>query len=152
MPVIEKSVMVPYTPKQMYALVNDIRNYPQFIPWCSRSEIISENSDEIRASLTLSHSGFEKTFTTVNRLQADKMIEIRLLEGPFKHLEGFWRFESMNGADCRVMLDMEFEFSNKIFAMMFGPVFHQAASLLVDAFHDRAKVVYGGNELLKKPE
>lgn len=143
MPVINKSMIVPYTTQQMYDLVNDIESYPEFVPWCVEGEILSRNEEEIRANLSFARSGMQKSFSTINRLSSNKMIEIRLLDGPFKQLEGFWRFETVSDAESCVKLDLEFEFSNKILAMMFGPVFHQVASLLVDSFSDRAKTVYG---------
>jgi ribosome-associated toxin RatA of RatAB toxin-antitoxin module len=126
----------------MYQLVNDIATYPAFLPWCKASEIVSQNEDEIHAKLTLAGGGFQKSFTTCNYLQLNKMIEIRLLDGPFRQLEGFWRFESMDSG-CRVVLDLEFEFSSKLIGMAFGPIFNQVATTLVDAFCKRAKEVYG---------
>lgn len=145
MPTINKSAEVAYTQEQMYQLVNDIEDYPEFIPWCVSSEIISRTPDEVRATLSFASGGMQKSFTTLNRLQPHKMIEIRLVHGPFRQLEGFWRFEPSGNSQSRVMLDLEFEFSNKILAMMFGPVFHQVASTLVDAFIKRADSVYGQN-------
>lgn len=143
MPIVHKSIIVPYTPQQMFDLVNDISHYPQFIPACVASEVIDANPDEIHATLHFSRSGFQKSFTTINRLSPYKMIEIRLLQGPFRQLEGFWRFEAVENNGCEIILDLEFEFSNKILAMMFGPIFHQVAVTLIEAFQQRAKVVYG---------
>ena len=143
MPVISKSALVPYSASEMYALVNDIAAYPDFLPWCGSSEIINRTDDEVRASIELSRSGITKSFTTLNRLQKDKMIEMRLVEGPFKHMEGFWRFEKLNDLACKVMFDIEFEFSSKILAMTVGPVFSQITSTMIDAFTKRAVEVYG---------
>jgi len=144
MPDIKRSAIVPYSAKQMYELVNDIRRYPEFIPWCKNATILSENEDEIRAELNFARGALEKAFTTCNRLQKDKMIEIRLINGPFKHLEGFWRFEPLpEGQGCQVLLDLDFEFSNRLLGLAFGPFFTQVANLLVDAFSKRAKEVYG---------
>lgn len=143
MPVISKSALVPYSAAEMYALVNDIPAYPDFLPWCGASAVLDSNEDEIRARVELARSGIKKSFTTLNRLQKDKMIEMRLVEGPFQHLEGFWRFESLNEMACKVMFDIEFEFSSKILAMTVGPVFSQITSTIVDAFSKRAVEVYG---------
>jgi len=143
MPVINKSALVPYSAQEMYSLVDDIDAYPEFLPWCGSSEVLERNEDEVKASIELSRSGIKKSFTTLNRLQAGKMIEMRLLEGPFRHLEGFWRFESLNESACKVMFDIEFEFSNKILAMTVGPVFSQITNTIVDAFTKRAVEVYG---------
>lgn len=143
MPSVNQSVIVPYSAEQMFALVNDIERYPEFLPWCKNTEIHSKTDDEIKASLVLSWSGMEKSFTTCNRLQHNKMIEVRLVEGPFSHLEGFWRFEALGEEGCRVKLDMEFEFSNKLFSMMLGPIFTQVTHTLIESFCKRAEDVYG---------
>jgi ribosome-associated toxin RatA of RatAB toxin-antitoxin module len=144
MPIIHRNTLVPYTVSQMYDLVNHIETYPEFLPWCKASHILSRNDDEVRARLVLAHGGLEKSFETCNRLQINKMIEIRLLNGPFRSLEGFWRFEQ--GADantCRVSLDLEFEFSSKLIGLMLGPIFNPAVNTLVEAFSKRAIAVYG---------
>jgi len=143
MPVISKSALVPYSAAEMFALVNDIPAYPDFLPWCGDREVLTSNEDEIRAKVQLSRSGIKQSFTTLNRLQKDKMIEMRLVEGPFQHLEGFWRFEPLNDTACKVMFDIEFEFSSKILALTVGPVFSQITSTLVDAFTKRAVEIYG---------
>lgn len=143
MTVIHKSVLVPYAPEQMFGLVNDIRNYPKFVPACEASEIISQTEEEIRASLTFAKSGIRKTFSTLNRLQPYRMIEIRLLDGPFQQLEGFWNFHRTDNGHCNVVLDLEFEFSSRILKVMFGPIFQQATTMLVDSFYARAREVYG---------
>ena len=143
MAVIDKKLVVPYSPQQMYDLVNDIESYPQFVPACETSEIISRTEDEVRASLTFAQSGIRKSFATLNRLQPHKMIEIRLLNGPFETLEGFWRFDSLDDGHCQVVFDLEFEFSSRILKMMFGPVFQQVTTRLVDCFYVRAREVYG---------
>jgi len=140
---ISKSALVPYTAEQMYALVDDISAYSQFLPWCRTSRELSRSDDEVRASIEISHSGLHKSFTTVNRLQYGKMIEMRLVEGPFKHLEGYWRFDGLGGEGCRVSLDMEFEFSNRLLGITVGPLFTQIANSLVDAFIKRAKEIHG---------
>jgi ribosome-associated toxin RatA of RatAB toxin-antitoxin module len=95
------------------------------------------------ASLELAKGSVKKSFTTRNRLQVGKMIEMRLVDGPFKHLQGFWRFDGLKENACKVSLDLEYEFSSKIVAMAVGPVFNQVANTLVDAFIERAREVHG---------
>lgn len=143
MPTISKSALVPYAPGAMYALVNDIESYPKFLPWCRSVRVQRRSDDEVRATIELARGGIQKSFTTCNRLQKDKMIEMRLVEGPFRRLEGFWRFQSLDGDACKVSLDLDFEFSSVFLGMAFGPVFHQIANTLVDAFCKRAVEVYG---------
>lgn len=142
MPTIHRTAIVPYSPEKMYQLVNAIADYPQFLPWCKASTIISASEDEIRANLLLARGGLEKSFTTCNRLQKNKMIEIRLLDGPFHHLEGFWQFEAVEQG-CHITLNLEFEFAGKLLSLAFGPVFNQVANSLVEAFSRRAQELYG---------
>ncbi|MCX7120695.1 MAG: type II toxin-antitoxin system RatA family toxin [Gammaproteobacteria bacterium] len=142
MPVIHRSSIVPYTAENMYDLVNDIAHYQEFVPYCTSSIVHEKTDDAIRATLVLSAKGVKKSFTTLNRLQKNRSMEIQLIDGPFKKLEGFWRFEERDENHSEVRLDLEFELSNKIMAMMFGPVFNQVAGSLVDAFIQRAKDIY----------
>jgi ribosome-associated toxin RatA of RatAB toxin-antitoxin module len=141
--VVHKSALVLYSAGDMYALVNDIESYPRFLPWCRSTQVLSRNSDEVRARIEMHKGGVHKFFTTCNRLQEDKMIEIRLLEGPFLRLEGFWRFQALRRDACKVSLDMEFEFISPLLQMAIGPVFKQITHSLIDAFCRRAVELYG---------
>ena len=143
MPNIHKSALVPYSAAQMFALVNDIDAYHQFLPWCRSSQVLSRDEDELRATIEIAHGSLRKSFTTRNRIQKDKMMEMRLEEGPFRHLEGFWRFDTLGEQACKVSLDLDFEFSSKLVGLAMGPVFSQIANSLVDAFSKRAVQVYG---------
>lgn len=143
MPTIKRSALVPYLPAEMFSLVDDVEAYPQFLPWCKNARVLSRNEDEVRASLELARGGFEKSFTTRNRLQKNKMIEMRLVEGPFRHLDGFWRFEALGESACKVSLDLDFEFANKLVGMAMGPLFNQITNTLVDSFCERAEDVFG---------
>lgn len=140
---ISKSALVPYSPAQMFALVDGIEVYPEFLPWCRATQVLSRTDDEVRATIALSKGGVEKAFTTCNRNQKNKMIEMRLVEGPFKRLEGFWRFDALGDEGCKVSFDLEFEFASRMLDMVVGPVFSQIANSLVDSFHRRAVEVYG---------
>ncbi len=141
---IHRHAIVPYSPAQMFALVDDVRAYPEFLPWCGSARELHRDEDEVEAAVEIAKGSVRKTFTTRNRLQKDKMIEMRLVSGPFKHLEGFWRFEPLGeGQACKVSLDLDFEFANRLLSMAIGPVFNAIANSLVDAFVKRARAVYG---------
>lgn len=142
MTTISRSALVPYTPAQMFQLVDDVESYPEFLPWCRASQVLSRDEDEVRATLDIAYGGLHKSFTTLNRLQQNKMIEIRLVSGPFRRLEGFWRFDGLGEDGCKVSLDLEFEFSGRLLSMTFGPVFGQIANSMLDAFVRRAETVY----------
>jgi len=143
MPTIKKSALVEYTPQDMFNIVDDVDKYSEFLPWCGQSSVLSRRADEVEASVEISHSGIKKSFTTLNRIQPGKMIEVKLINGPFKHLHGFWRFDPIGDKGCKVTLDMEYEFSSKLLGMAIGPVFSQIANTLVDAFCKRAESLYG---------
>lgn len=140
---IQRSAVVPYTPAQMYSLVDNVPDYSVFLPWCSGARELRRDADLVEAAIDISKAGLHKTFTTLNRLQKDKMIEMRLVDGPFRHLHGFWRFEPLGDRGCKVSLDLQFEFSSKILGLTVGPVFNQIGNTLVDAFCQRAEVVFG---------
>lgn len=142
MTIIKRDAVVPYLPNQMFDLVNQIEDYPHFIPWCKSATVLSKNSEEIRAKLNFAKGVMERSFTTLNRLQDNKLIEIRLLDGPFRQLEGFWSFEHIPEG-CLISLNLEFEFSSRLIGMMFSPIFHPMANTLVDVFSKRADEVYG---------
>ena len=144
MPLISRNALVPYTVEEMYQLVDDIESYPQFLPWCRSTEILERKECEVRASIEIAKGALNKSFTTHNRSQKNKIIEVRLVKGPFKHLEGYWRFDALKNADAsKISLDLDFEFESRLIAMAVGPIFNQIANTMVDAFTQRAVEIYG---------
>lgn len=144
MPLISRNALVPYSVEEMYQLVEDIETYPKFLPWCRSTEVISKTEEEVKASIEIAKGALNKSFTTINRMQRNKMIEMRLLKGPFKHLQGFWRFDPLkDDSACKISFDLDFEFESRIIALAAGTVFNQIANSMVDAFTKRAIEVYG---------
>lgn len=143
MNVLKRSAIVPYTSRQMFELVNNIEDYPRFLPWCHKSEIIKKTNEEIIASLEIAWKGIHKNFTTSNKNFLHERIEINLINGPLQHMEGIWAFMSLNDKACKVMLDLEFEFTGRFIDRLFQPVFQHIANSLVDAFCKRAVELYG---------
>lgn len=142
MTVVQKSRVVPFSCEQMFGLVNNVEQYAEFLPYCSQALVHHRDEDEVQATLVISAAGMSKSFTTRNRHQINKMIEIRLVDGPFSHLEGFWRFDDVPEG-CKISFDLEFEFAGRMFSMLLGPVFEQVTDKMVDAFCDRAESLYG---------
>lgn len=140
---IKRSLLVPYTAEEMFELVDNIEQYPNFLPWCQATTVHTRDVDEVRATIVVAKSGIRQSFTTVNRLQKNKMIEVRLVEGPFRHLQGYWLFESVGEKGCQVTFNLEFEFSSKLIGLTVGPVLQKIAESFIDAFHLRAKEIYG---------
>ena len=142
MKTISKHALVPYSASQMFALVNDIDSYDQFLPWCSESTVLEKTDHEIKASLNIAYGSLNKSFTTLNILTPDSKMEMKLVDGPFKKLHGEWLFTQLGEDGCKVSLDLEFEFKSKIVDITMGPVFSQIANTLVDSFSERAKDIY----------
>ncbi len=143
MPKIKRQKIVPYSQQAMYSLVNDVTRYKEFVPWCQKSEVLSRHESELQGELTFAKGGFNKSFTTHNRLHPYHQVDISLVNGPFKHLDGHWQFEDYGNGHCKVSLNLEFEFSTRVLELLFGPLFNQVANTLVDVFCQRARDVYG---------
>ena len=143
MELIDRSALVPYTADEMYALVSDILTYPQFLPWCSGTQILSQEGQELSARIDFSVSSVSQSFTTSNQLKPGEEIAMQLVDGPFSQLEGRWRFEPLGDAGCKISLLLEYDFSSKMVSLVVGPVFNKIANTLVDAFQKRAVEVYG---------
>ncbi len=143
MTIIKRSALVSYSVRQMFELVNIIEDYPHFLPWCGASHIIHRTDTEVEATLDIAWKGMHKSFTTHNTLHPYDHMEIQLINGPFKRLEGRWSFSDLNGQACKVSLDLEFEFAGGVMDILFQPIFNHIANSLVDAFCKRAVEVYG---------
>ena len=140
---ISKSAIVPYSCEQMYQLVNQVNDYPEFLNWCSSASILNQTDGEITASVSIKKSAFNQTFTTVNSLTTNQRIDMKLKDGPFNHLSGVWIFSALSDSACKVELELEFNFSSKIVDMAIAPIFTSIANSQLDAFVTRAKQIYG---------
>lgn len=140
---LHRSALVMYSAEEMYALVNDVATYPQFLPGCVASRIISESERSMVAEVSVAKAGINKQFTTQNALVPGREILMELVEGPFRQLHGIWRFTPLDEAACKVALSLEFEFSSRLIETAFGAIFRELAGAMVKAFCQRAKEVYG---------
>ncbi len=140
---VHRSVLVSFTPEQMYDLVDAVENYPAFLPWCGET-VVAQRDDRItRATIAIDYRGIRQRFTTENTKTRPVEMLIRLVDGPFSSLDGSWRFTGLSGRGCKVELSLRYEFSNRILEKLIGPVFGHIANSLVDAFARRAERVYG---------
>lgn len=140
---IERQALVPYTLAQMYALVDDIARYPQFLPWCRDARELSRTPAEVTASIQVHKGALNTRFTTRNRLEPPQAIHLELVQGPFKTFQGEWRFQDIAGKGSRVQLSLRFAFANPLNAWVLEPVFENTASTLLDAFVRRARELHG---------
>jgi len=143
---IHKSVLIWYSPQEMFALVTDVARYPEFLPWCDRAQVLEPRGDGMVAQIGIRMAGVSQAFTTHNTHVAGQEVQMRLVDGPFSNLHGAWRFLPVGDGSqraCRVELDLHYGFSNAALSALVGPVFDKIASTLVDAFVERAQKVYG---------
>ena len=143
MSVVNKSALVHHSAAAMYQLVCDFEAYPQFLPWCSDSRLISRTPQEIVGELEVTRAGISQRFSTCNQLVENERMDIQLRDGPFRKLEGSWRFQALQADASKVELVLDFEFAGKLIDAAFGRVFNQIAGTLVDAFCKRADELYG---------
>jgi ribosome-associated toxin RatA of RatAB toxin-antitoxin module len=144
MQVVERSALVTYTAAQMFALVNDVARYPEFLPWCVGARVEEVSADERIAALKVARGVLQTEFTTRNTLRQNAQIHMQLMHGPFRNLVGEWRFEPIGTRGSRVHFRIEFEFKNRLSAAAFNAVFESLCGTIVDAFAMRAQTVYPG--------
>ena len=144
---INRTVLVEFTPEQMFALVDAIADYPKFLPWCGGATVINHDAGTTRATILINYRGIRRSFTTDNIKRAPTEMLLRLVEGPFRSLEGNWRFTDLAGRGCKVELNLRYEFAGRVLDQLIGPVFHHIAGTLVEAFVKRAGQVYGSNSV-----
>lgn len=149
---VNKSVLLWYSPREMYALVTAIEDYPQFLPWCERAELLEQHDDGVTARLHLAFAGVRQAFTTRNTHTEGREVHMKLVDGPFSQLEGTWRFLPLQtpGAAaeaeptaCKVEFSLQYAFASRPLALVVSPVFDRIANTFVDAFVKRAEQVYG---------
>lgn len=143
MPSVHKTVLLPYSAEQMFALVRDIDAYPQFLPWCGGAQVHKVEGDTVEATLRIDYHGLKQAFTTRNQHHAPHRITMSLLDGPFTQLEGTWHFLSLRADACKVEFRLDYAFKSGLLGKALTPVFGQIARTMVDAFVQRAEQVHG---------
>jgi ribosome-associated toxin RatA of RatAB toxin-antitoxin module len=143
---INKTALVPYNCSEMFDLVNNVNDYPIFLPWCKSVTLVSQTESEIVATIHMGGAGLEKSFTTKNIITPNKTIQMSLVNGPFDHLSGAWNFSQLGDEGCKISLNLEFEIKNRLLNMSLGPVFTKICSRLLDGFINRANKVYGSGK------
>jgi ribosome-associated toxin RatA of RatAB toxin-antitoxin module len=136
---VKRSALTTRPPELVFALINDIESYPQFLAWCTHARIESRNGLEIVATLGVRQGALQGEFTTRNTLEPARRVHMQLLSGPFRHLEGEWLLTPIEGGGCRVELSMRFAFRNPLAALVMEPKFAATIGSLVEAFVTRAR-------------
>lgn len=134
----EETRVLPCSAAQMFDVVMDIEAYPDFLPWVAEARILERHNGELSAELVADFAGMRQSFRTVDRFMPGKLVEIRLLDGPFRLLESLWSFEALSESSCRVHFSIEFEFRSAMLDMVASPIFSTACRSMVQAFENRA--------------
>ncbi|MEO8385437.1 MAG: type II toxin-antitoxin system RatA family toxin [Betaproteobacteria bacterium] len=143
MPLVEKSALVPHTATEMFALVDAVEKYPEFLPWCGATQLHSRDDKITVATIEINYHGIRQSFTTENSKQPAASMHITLREGPFKELDGLWQFTALGASGCKVALRMDYSFANSVLEAAVGPVFGLIASTMIERFVMRADAIYG---------
>jgi ribosome-associated toxin RatA of RatAB toxin-antitoxin module len=139
---VNKLVLIEFTPAQMFELVDRCEDYPDFLPWCGGAEIHARTDVLTAATIHINYHGIKAHFSTENDKRAPYEMLIRLKEGPFRHLNGHWRFTPLGDSACKIEFGLHYEFSSRLLEKALGPVFNHIANTFVDSFVKRAAQVY----------
>jgi ribosome-associated toxin RatA of RatAB toxin-antitoxin module len=139
---VKKSVLVPYSAKAMFELVDRVELYPQFLPWCDGARAIKTRDDGKTARIDINYHGVRAHFTTDNVNRAGESIVVTLRDGPFRHLHGEWRFQPLAPDACKIEFELAYEFATTALEGAVGPVFSHIANTFIDAFVHRAESLY----------
>ncbi|MDT8999203.1 type II toxin-antitoxin system RatA family toxin [Paucibacter sp. APW11] len=148
---VKKSVLLWYSPAEMYELVTAVERYPEFLPWCDRAEVLETHEAGMTARLGLAYAGVRHAFTTRNEHDTNRRVGMQLIDGPFSLLDGVWQFVPLGkpGANgeppkaCKIEFELRYAFSSAALEAVVSPVFDRVANTFVDRFVARAEQVYG---------
>lgn len=139
---VKRSVIVPYTPAQMFDLVSDVGRYPEFMPWCGGANVLTQDESGMTASIMIRIARISQNFTTKNTHDYPNRIHLELVEGPFSSLTGDWSFTALGEDGCKIDFIMQYEFSNRALELVIGPIFNRIATSFIDSFTQRANELY----------
>ena len=140
---IARSAIVEHEAAQLYALVEHIEAYPEFLPWCREAHVHERTAEHTHAMLEVGLKGVAQAFTTENRNHPGEAIEMRLVKGPFRRFSAAWRFTPLGPQAAKIEFEMNYEFRSIALQRLLEPLFNHIADTMVDAFTRRARAIYG---------
>lgn len=141
MPTVRKSVIVPHSRAAMFALVDDVERYPEFLPWCRSTELIERTAEVTRARLDIDYHGLKTHVETINRKRVPESMALEFADGPFGEFAGLWSFMPLGEEGCRVEFALDYTFASRVLEVTIGPVFANITETLVDHFVARAEEI-----------
>lgn len=143
MPLVAQSALVTFSPAEMFRLVDDVEQYPAFLPWCGGTRVLMRDTETTVATIDINYRGIRQSFTTANKKQGTERMQIALTAGPFKTLTGAWEFKALGAAGCKVSLRLDYSFASAMLEKAVGPVFGVIADTMIERFVARAEALYG---------
>ena len=135
---INKSEEINVSHELIFSLINNVEDYHTFLPWCSDSKIISDNGVKMLAEIEISKNFINWKFSTENTYDLNKKINIKLIDGPFNHLDGYWEFKKIDNYNTIVDLYLEYKFDSRLIELSIKPIFSNIMSSILDSFISEA--------------
>ncbi len=136
---IQRHALVMHSASRMFHLVNEVDAYPPYFNWCEAATVLERDEGSMLARLDLRIAGFRAHFTTRNRWVEPTRIDLELVDGPFRRLEGHWSFHALDEEACKVSLSLDFDVAGSLVGSALAIGFQGLADRLVDDFCRIAK-------------
>ena len=136
---VRRSVLVPYAAESMFDLIERAESYPEFLPWCVGATILERSDDWVAARLDFSYLKLRFGFQTRNPKRRPEWLQVRLVEGPFRHFEGDWRVTPLGDIGCKVEFDLSYEIAAGLLDQVALPAVEFVSRSMIDAFVRRAE-------------
>ena len=140
---IRRSALVKYSPAQMFDLVNEVEAYPKRFPWCVGADVLDRQENVLVVRLDLKFAGFRQSFTTRNTVEPDRRLQMSLVDGPFRSLEGVWDFIPLGNQGCKIAFALDFDYAGRLGSSALKLGFQGLAGRMVDDFCREAERSYG---------
>lgn len=138
MPCVTRKIIVDHPAADMFALVDGVETYPEFLPWCSSVEVFARTATQTHARIDIDFHGVRIHVATRNSNEPPEWIRLELADGPFEHLRGHWHIRALGGDGCAIELVMDYAFSSRALESVMGAVFGFIVESLVERFVERA--------------
>ena len=127
----------------IFNLINDVESYPDFLPWCTKTEVTKESKNINTGKIFISKSFINWNFSTKNIIDVNKSITLSLQDGPFDELNGQWSFRTIDSNNTHVTLEIDYKFKNSLIEISIEQIFSTIMNSLLKSFINQAfKIKY----------
>ena len=145
MPSIRETRRLPYSAEQMFDLVADVDNYPEFLPWVVATRVRRDSDTEMTADMLVGFKALREKFTSKVVKERPHKINVHYIDGPLRDLDNNWAFRDVGDGACEIDFCVDFAFKNLMFETLAGQYIDRAFRKMVSAFETRAEELYGSN-------